>query len=594
MKLPDCTCSAAKEYANLHEVEMLHQFFLGLEPKKFGSTLLMSDPLPSMNAAYAKVVADERKQSVSEAHEASTSATIGFNATGVTLDAARNLHRDGVIYRHRTSGQDRGPKVDVYNYNLHEFPDGGRGGRGSCGGRGGRSFGKGKGEFAGAVGSSRGSNEQVSDSDRGSVPMISDAQWMEIMAVVKGSKSGSSSDGNKLGTYNSIEWLIDTGASNHMSCNIDLFTDLHDISSPVGYPNGKSTTTTKEGKVILSDGLTLYNVLYVPALKCNLLSDRSLKNLIRAGEQYDGVYIFHLVRAQNLQANKVLIREFCAMAKTQFGRKVKVVRSDNGQEFLSLRSFFAKKGFLHQTSCVNTAQQNSRGERKHRHILNVARALRFQAKLPKYFWGECVMTVVHLINKTPTPVLNGKTRHECLFGQKPSYDSLRVFGCLWYAANCPRVKDKLDSRSRKCIFFWLSEWQKRDQQHTASALPARNQAAVGQQHSTSQPAAKQPSSSVSSPHLLGGLPHRLSSDGDLVGALGSRYSSVIEQEILDENVVITPLNLRGSSSSSEEELGPGHLEKRQPSWHRHYVTNTVITENINPTTSTVVPPQSCS
>lgn len=155
-----------------------------------------------------------------------------------------------------------------------------------------------------------------------------------------------------------------------------------------------------------------------------------------------------------------LIREFCAMVKTQFQRKLKMVRSDNGQEFLSLGSFFAQKGIMHQTSCVDKAQQNGRVERKHRHILNVDHALRFQAKLPKYFWGECVLTAINLINKTPTPILHGKTPYECLFGAASSYDNIRVLSCLCYAANCPRFKDKFDSRSRKCIFVGYLNGQK--------------------------------------------------------------------------------------------------------------------------------------
>jgi len=141
------------------------------------------------------------------------------------------------------------------------------------------------------------------------------------------------------------------------------------------------------------------------------------------------------------------------MIERQFSKKVKRFRSDNGSEFVCLTRFFQEKGIIHETSCVHTPQQNGRVERKHRHILNIARALRFQAKLPIEYWGECVLTSAYLINRTPSALLKNKTPFELLFGHEHGYKHLRVLGCLAYAHNGDHKGDKFATRSRRCVFL---------------------------------------------------------------------------------------------------------------------------------------------
>ena len=74
-----------------------------------------------------------------------------------------------------------------------------------------------------------------------------------------------------------------------------------------------------------------------------------------------------------------VVKNFCVMVVKQFGKQVKIIRSDNGTELDCMRTYFSENGIIRQTSCVGTPQQNGRVERKHRHILNVARVLKFQA-----------------------------------------------------------------------------------------------------------------------------------------------------------------------------------------------------------------------
>lgn len=148
------------------------------------------------------------------------------------------------------------------------------------------------------------------------------------------------------------------------------------------------------------------------------------------------------------------------MVKTQFGKKIKIVRTDNAKKLSQgdTLDYYRSKGIVHQSSCAENPQQNRVVEHKHKHLLKVARTLYHQSQVPTMFWGECVLTAAHTINKMPLIALNNSTPYEKLYGTKPSYDLLlKVFGCLCFASTLKRDGTKLAARADPCMFIGYSQ-----------------------------------------------------------------------------------------------------------------------------------------
>ena len=75
------------------------------------------------------------------------------------------------------------------------------------------------------------------------------------------------------GKHNIRAWIIDIGASHHMTRSLKLLCDVKSvIACPVGLPNGKEVMAEKKGNIVLDGRLKLTNVLYVPSLNCNMIS----------------------------------------------------------------------------------------------------------------------------------------------------------------------------------------------------------------------------------------------------------------------------------------------------------------------------------
>ena len=105
---------------------------------------------------------------------------------------------------------------------------------------------------------------------------------------------------------------------------------------------------------------------------------------------------------------------------------VRAIRSDNGTEFKNalLNEFCADKGISRQYSAPRTPQQNGVVERKNRTLIEAARIMLSESKLPMYLWAEVVNTTCYtqnqtLINKdlmkTPYDIMTIRNQHSSTF-----------------------------------------------------------------------------------------------------------------------------------------------------------------------------------
>ncbi|KAI5334598.1 hypothetical protein L3X38_024731 [Prunus dulcis] len=123
-----------------------------------------------------------------------------------------------------------------------------------------------------------------------------------------------------------------------------------------------------------------------------------------------------------------VFKKFKATVELQSGFKLKKLRSDRGGEYTSLEfdSFCEDVGIERQLTTPYTPQQNGVAERKNRTIVEMAKCLMLEKKIPFDFWAEAVNISVYISNRCPTKALSKKTPFEAYSGRKPGVKHLKV------------------------------------------------------------------------------------------------------------------------------------------------------------------------
>ncbi|GJT08937.1 putative ribonuclease H-like domain-containing protein [Tanacetum coccineum] len=125
-----------------------------------------------------------------------------------------------------------------------------------------------------------------------------------------------------------------------------------------------------------------------------------------------------------------ILRNFITEIENIKDLKVKIIRCDNRGEFRNkdMDDFCSKKGIKREFSNARTPQQNGVAERRNRTLVEAARTMLADAKLPVTFWTEAVNTACYVQNRVLVIKTHSKTPYELFNGRAHAIGFLRPFG----------------------------------------------------------------------------------------------------------------------------------------------------------------------
>ncbi|CAI7819255.1 unnamed protein product [Closterium sp. NIES-53] len=173
-----------------------------------------------------------------------------------------------------------------------------------------------------------------------------------------------------------------------------------------------------------------------------------------------------------------VLKGWMPRAHRESGHKVKVIRTDNGGEFIGtdFEAVLKKKGTQHQLTVPYNPQQNSVAECFNRTLQEGARTLLGRAGLPDLFWVTALWQVALVKNRVLATVGDKQwVPYTKWYGSALAVNMLRAYGCM-VVFHVPKEKrGKLEASGRWGVHLGLAKdhkgwliWDLTSQQLTVS------------------------------------------------------------------------------------------------------------------------------
>ncbi|GKB00177.1 retrovirus-related pol polyprotein from transposon TNT 1-94 [Tanacetum coccineum] len=111
------------------------------------------------------------------------------------------------------------------------------------------------------------------------------------------------------------------------------------------------------------------------------------------------------------------------------------------------------KGIKREYSVARTPQQNGVAKRRNRTLIEAARTMLADSKLPTTFWAEAVSTACYVQNRVLVVKPHNKTPYELFRGFKPALSFMKPFGCHVTILNTLDSLGKFDGKSDEGIII---------------------------------------------------------------------------------------------------------------------------------------------